>query len=168
MYRFIELKRRFPCESRVLLFHATDNGALCQPDMNGIYIQFYNKSIILNDTMKKKRGTILRIVEVVTHNEEWSKMFKEEATEINTIFGNEIINIHHIGSTAIQNIKAKPIIDILIEVKVLEQVDEFINGMEQIGYEYKGEFGIVGRRFLSKVEIIGATMFIFSRQETKK
>ncbi|MGM2834701.1 GrpB family protein, partial [Bacillus cereus group sp. Bce025] len=65
----------------------------------------------------------MRIVEVVTHNEEWSKMFKEGATEINTIFGNEIINIHHIGSTAIQNIKAKPIIDILIEVKVLEQVD---------------------------------------------
>ncbi|ATI53544.1 GrpB family protein [Bacillus cereus group sp. TH43LC] len=92
----------------------------------------------------------MRIVEVVTHNEEWSKMFKEEATEINTIFGNEIINIHHIGSTAIPNIKAKPIIDILIEVKVLEQVDEFINGMEQIGYEYKGEFGIVGRRFFIK------------------
>jgi GrpB-like predicted nucleotidyltransferase (UPF0157 family) len=92
----------------------------------------------------------LRIVEVVKHKDEWSKMFKEEAEKINDIFGEEILNIHHIGSTAIPNITAKPIIDILIEVRELEKVDDFIDGMEQIGYECKGEFGIGGRRFFIK------------------
>jgi GrpB-like predicted nucleotidyltransferase (UPF0157 family) len=92
----------------------------------------------------------LRKVEVVPHKEEWSRMFKDESGKIYNIFGNEIINIYHIGSTAISNIKAKPIIDILVEVKNIKRVDKFINSMEQIGYEYKGEFGIVGRRFFIK------------------
>jgi GrpB-like predicted nucleotidyltransferase (UPF0157 family) len=77
-------------------------------------------------------------------------MFKDESEKIYNIFGNEIINIYHIGSTAIPNIKGKPIIDILVEVKNIKNVDKFINGMELEGYEHKGEFGIVGRRFFIK------------------
>jgi len=56
-----------------------------------------------------------RIIKVVAPNIEWKYMYEKEAEKIKNIFEN-IINIYHIGSTAINNIKAKPIIDILVEV----------------------------------------------------
>ena len=58
--------------------------------------------------------------------------------------------IHHIGSTAIVGLAAKPIIDIMPVVKRLDEVDVVSNKFEKIGYEYLGEFGIKGRRYLRK------------------
>jgi GrpB-like predicted nucleotidyltransferase (UPF0157 family) len=91
-----------------------------------------------------------RKIEVVSHNPDWSDLFQTEAEKIAPIFGPEIIVIEHIGSTAIPGIKAKPIIDILVEVKDISQVDHFNDQMAQLGYKPKGEFGIPGRRYFRK------------------
>lgn len=61
-----------------------------------------------------------------------------------------IVAVHHIGSTAITGIQAKPIIDLLVEVQCLTQVDEQNLPMEQLGYEVMGDFDIPGRRFFRK------------------
>jgi GrpB-like predicted nucleotidyltransferase (UPF0157 family) len=58
--------------------------------------------------------------------------------------------IHHIGSTAVPGLAAKPIIDILMEVTALEELDALNQRMESIGYTPKGEFGIPGRRYFQK------------------
>ena len=92
----------------------------------------------------------MRKVEVVRHNPKWGEKFKIEAQKINNILGENIIAIHHIGSTAIPNIYAKPIIDILVEVKDLVKVDERNSSMESLGYTVMGEFGIAGRRYFRK------------------
>ncbi len=68
----------------------------------------------------------MRKVEVVNHNPKWREKFQIEAEKINPILGENIIAIHHIGSTAIPDIYAKPIIDILVEVKELIKVSEII------------------------------------------
>lgn len=93
-----------------------------------------------------------RIVEVVPHDPNWSRQYKEEAERITNILDKEIAAIHHIGSTAIPNISAKPIIDILIEVTSIERIDSYNLLMESIGYIPKGEYGIIGRRFFTKGE----------------
>lgn len=92
----------------------------------------------------------MRKVEVFPHQPEWSKMFREESKKIKYLFEEEILNIFHIGSTAIPNIKAKPVIDLMVEVINMENVDNFNNGMKQLGYEPLGENGISGRRFFRK------------------
>ncbi len=92
----------------------------------------------------------VRKIEVVEHNENWSKKYQEEAKKITAILGGNIINIHHIGSTAIPSIKAKPVIDILVEVKNIEKIDEYNDQMASLGYEAMGESGIEGRRFFRK------------------
>jgi len=84
------------------------------------------------------------------HNEKWPQMFKEEAYLIKEVFGDELVEIHHIGSTSVTGLKAKPIIDIMPVVKRIEKVDYFNKQMEQIGYEALGEFGIKGRRYFRK------------------
>jgi len=77
-------------------------------------------------------------------------MYKEESEKIKNILDDIIIDIHHIGSTAIPRIKAKPVIDILVEVKDIEAVDQYNHKMEELGYEMMGEYGIPKRRFFRK------------------
>jgi GrpB-like predicted nucleotidyltransferase (UPF0157 family) len=89
-------------------------------------------------------------VEVVPYDLAWRDAFVEEAHEITSALGNEIAAIDHIGSTAIPNIYAKPIIDILVEVRNITQVDAGNAAIEAWGYEAMGEFGIAGRGYFRK------------------
>lgn len=50
------------------------------------------------------------------HKEEWCGWYTEEATRIGSFLEADDIVIHHIGSTAIKEIWAKPIVDILVEI----------------------------------------------------
>ena len=84
------------------------------------------------------------------YNPLWTKMFETEAVEIKKILGENCIEIHHIGSTSVAGLAAKPIIDIMPVVYRLEDVDKVAPAFERIGYEYMGEFGIPGRRYLRK------------------
>lgn len=77
-------------------------------------------------------------------------MFEEEAEKLKLIFGEELVAIHHIGSTAVPGLKAKPIIDILPVVKDISLVDNYNQAMWDIGYDSKGENGILGRRYFRK------------------
>ncbi|XGV97231.1 MAG: GrpB family protein [Leptolyngbya sp. BL-A-14] len=91
----------------------------------------------------------MRIVEVVDHNPLWQADFEAEAQLIQAALSNPVV-IHHIGSTAIPGIYAKPIIDLLIEVNEIVQMDQDQVAMESLGYVSMGEFGIPGRRYFRK------------------
>ena len=89
-------------------------------------------------------------VEVVAYNPNWKKNFALESSQIAKALGKNVVFIHHIGSTAIPNIYAKPIIDFLVEVRDIDRVNEKNAAMEVLGYEALGEFGLVGRRYFRK------------------
>ncbi len=89
-------------------------------------------------------------MEVVAHDPNWRGEFETEAGRIAAALGDVLIAIHHIGSTAIAGIYAKPVIDILVEVRDISQVDELSLEMTRFGYEALGEFGIPGRRYFRK------------------
>ncbi|SDL84320.1 GrpB family protein [Sediminibacillus halophilus] len=92
----------------------------------------------------------MRNVEVVPYNDQWPKLFLKEAAAIKEIFGDELIDVHHIGSTSVPGLAAKPIIDIMPVVRKIENVDKYNQQIAAIGYEGKGEFGIPGRRYFRK------------------
>ena len=87
---------------------------------------------------------------VLPYSEKWHVKFIEEAENLKQIFKSEIIDIHHIGSTSVPGLKAKPIIDIMPVVRNINNVDKYNHQMQQIGYEPKGELGIKGRRYFRK------------------
>ena len=89
-------------------------------------------------------------ITVTKYNPLWPCMFETEAKIIKDILGENCVAIHHIGSTAVEGLAAKPIIDIMPVVKLLGLVDAAASAFEKIGYEYLGEFGITGRRYLRK------------------
>ena len=80
----------------------------------------------------------------------WTERFAQEAAAIRRILGANCAAVHHIGSTAVPGLCAKPIIDILPVVYDLSLTDAAQAAFERIGYEYLGEFGIPGRRYLRK------------------
>jgi GrpB-like predicted nucleotidyltransferase (UPF0157 family) len=92
----------------------------------------------------------IRVVELTKPNSEWPKLFDEAAQQIKTILDKNFVDIHHIGSTAIAKIYAKPIIDILPVVKDIRRVDALNLQFEALGYACMGEYGISGRRFYWK------------------
>jgi len=56
----------------------------------------------------------------------------------------------HIGSTAIEGLLAKPIVDICIGIEKYEDFFPYVAKMENIGYRYRGEYGIPKRHYFVK------------------
>lgn len=89
-------------------------------------------------------------IQVVDYDACWAELYEKEAQRIKDILNDELLEIHHIGSTSVVGLKAKPIIDILPIVKNLSKIDALNQEFEALGYECMGEFGLVGRRYYRK------------------
>ena len=100
-----------------------------------------------------KRGT----VRVVPYNPDWLMCFQAERDLLRNTLGSKVLEIRHIGSTAIPGMPAKPIIDILMAVRNLADVTDFVDALVRIGYEDKGDGGVVGRRYFVKGTEAGRT-----------
>ena len=77
-----------------------------------------------------KRGT----VKLADHDPEWATLATETITKLNSILGDIAVVIQHVGSTSINEIKAKPIIDIAVAVKDLNSVRKMIPALEQAAF----------------------------------
>ena len=87
---------------------------------------------------------------VVPHDPAWPQHFDMESRRIAERLGGIVYRLHHIGSTAIPGIAAKPIIDMLMEVAYLGALDSATADFEALGYESMGEYGIPGRRYFRR------------------
>lgn len=93
-----------------------------------------------------KRGTVT----LSPYDPEWEFEFEKEKALLLEHFGARIKAIEHIGSTAIPGIPAKPIIDMNIAVDSIDEIDDFIAGLQQLGYEYIPERRYADRQFFPK------------------
>ena len=78
-------------------------------------------------------------VVVSSYNPEWPKMFEAEAAKIQKSLGDHCLAVHHIGSTSVPGLAAKPKIDIIV---VVSDPIKAIEALEKIGFQYKGEYNI--------------------------
>lgn len=91
-----------------------------------------------------------RFIEVVSYDANWSLKFIREAEEIKKALGDNCIEVHHIGSTSVPGLAAKPVIDMLPVVLDISKVDGANESMEALSYVAKGEYGIPFRRYFQK------------------
>jgi len=89
-------------------------------------------------------------MDVSEYSEKWPFLYEEAAAQLRELLGTELVRSHHIGSTSVPGLAAKPIIDILLEVRSIDGLDAYDASMRDLGYEPKGEFGIPGRRYFPK------------------
>lgn len=87
-------------------------------------------------------------VELHPHSPEWAALAARECRRLAAALGEErLAAVHHVGSTAIPGIRAKPIVDLLAEVSSLAALDEAADLVRDLGYDWRGEHGIPGRRY---------------------
>lgn len=82
--------------------------------------------------MKKK-------IKVCAYHPEWPGIFNAEALLINQALGEKCVAVHHVGSTSVPGLAAKPKIDI---IAVIKDATGLISVLESLGYNYKGEINI--------------------------
>ena len=76
--------------------------------------------------------------------------YENESQMIRNILKDILVEIYHIGSTAVKGLSAKPIIDIMPVVTNISLVDKHNEEFVAIGYECMGEFGVERRRYFRK------------------
>lgn len=96
--------------------------------------------------MALRRG----IVELDEYNSNWKKDYEKEEKLLKEVLGDRIIEIHHIGSTSIEGLKAKPVIDILVVIDRLDEITEIEEILKPYDYENRGQQGVSDRYFFAK------------------
>ena len=89
---------------------------------------------------------------ITDYNPEWPRIYEKEKTLILQSIGHIIADIEHIGSTSVPGLGAKPIVDIMIGLRQLDDAAECIPRLEAIGHIYHPEFEdqVPERRFFRK------------------
>ena len=90
------------------------------------------------------------IVKLIPYTAEWERLFEVEKSLLQLAIDQFVLDIQHVGSTAIPGMVAKPIIDIGIAVTNFEEARICIPPIVQLGYEYRGEYGIPRRHYFVK------------------
>lgn len=80
---------------------------------------------------------------------DWKKKFEKEKDLLKDVLGEVLFKIRHIGSTAIEDLLSKPIIDISLEALDFPPSEKTIEKLSSLGYT-KGESGVKGRYWFTK------------------
>ena len=84
-------------------------------------------------------------VEVVPYDANWPSAFEEIKNELEQAVGDLIVGIEHVGSTSVEELSAKPIIDVDIIIKDYSVFDAIVYRLNTIGYMHEGNLGIADR-----------------------
>lgn len=86
----------------------------------------------------------MRPVRILPYDPAWPERAQAAAARIAEALGANALAVHHIGSTAVRGLAAKPVLDLLPVVRDLDAVDE---ALVRAGYVARGEYGLAGRRY---------------------
>ena len=90
-------------------------------------------------------------VNIVEYDPQWQTLFAQEAERIWQLLGNDlVVEIEHIGSTAVPGMAAKQVVDIMVGVRSLVDAKSTIAALESLGYVYWRENPDPGRMFFVK------------------
>jgi len=100
--------------------------------------------------MLHQASIMSRLIQVLPYNPHWPIDFQQEAANLIQALGDNCITIHHIGSTSVPGLAAKPIIDIIPVVRDIAKVAD--KALIALGYVPRGEMGMPFRGFYNKGE----------------
>ena len=84
-------------------------------------------------------------VVVQSYDKTWADDFVTIRDELNTVLKDLVLRIEHVGSTSVEDLSAKPIIDIDVVIQNKEKLPEVIAALQKLGYSHEGDQGIPGR-----------------------
>lgn len=107
--------------------------------------------------MSLKVGTVV----LEEYNSNWKEMYKKEEENLKNLLQDNVIEIRHVGSTSIEGLSAKPVIDIMVTVRKLEDVENFKHLFtKELGYDFRDDGGVKGEYLVRKGSEDARTHFI--------
>jgi GrpB-like predicted nucleotidyltransferase (UPF0157 family) len=91
----------------------------------------------------------MRAVELHSHDPAWAVRAGSEAARLQDALGGLLRGVHHVGSTAVPGLVAKPIVDLVAEVASIDALDAHRDALARLGYRWRGENGQRGRRYFT-------------------
>ena len=88
---------------------------------------------------------VTKHVVVLPYEKQWQQEFQIIKNELSNALGQLAVSIEHVGSTAVEGLSAKPIIDIDVVIEDYDKLDAVIDALGKIGYRHEGDLGILGR-----------------------
>lgn len=82
---------------------------------------------------------------VLPYDPQWKQNFETVRQELSQALGHLALGIEHVGSTSVEGLAAKPIIDIDVVIRDDTPLDAVIAALAGIGYEHEGDLGIPRR-----------------------
>jgi GrpB-like predicted nucleotidyltransferase (UPF0157 family) len=102
-----------------------------------------------------ERGT----VRIEPHQREWSVLFDSEAARLRSVLDDRVLAIEHVGSTAVEGLAAKPVLDILVLVADEADAKACVEPLEELGYEHRDDDPVPDRYFMAKGPSYGRTHY---------
>lgn len=90
-------------------------------------------------------------IEIVAFNKSWGAIFRSAANELRSQLGSRALEIQHIGSTAVDGLRGKPVVDIMVGVAESDLDEEMLH-RRLVGYQSFGEAGVPGRLYFRRRE----------------
>lgn len=98
-------------------------------------------------------------VELVPYSAEWPVTAERELGRLVYALNGLVVEGHHIGSTAVPGLSAKPVIDLLLVGRSVTELDAHEVVFRHLGYRCRGENGIAGRRYYTLDDATGRRRF---------
>jgi GrpB-like predicted nucleotidyltransferase (UPF0157 family) len=102
--------------------------------------------VSINESLGLHRG----VVEVVSYDPRWPALYEVAAAELLSAVGPAILGVHHVGSTSVPNLCAKPILDILISVPDFNAALRLVPEIEALGYVFRRDEEIEDRHYFRR------------------
>lgn len=93
-----------------------------------------------------------RAYTVIPYQESWRDNFEAIKNQLLPVFGDQAIDIMHVGSTAIVGMSGKPTIDVLVIVNNIPDIDALNEAMAKLGYLALGAYVAPDSRLFAKEE----------------
>ena len=104
-------------------------------------------------------------VSVVPYQPSWPLAYEQEAACLKEVLSGLLVSIHHIGSTSVPGLAAKPIIDILPVVTEITAVDALADALYSSAMSIWGHSGFLDGAICAKAAHIGRIRSIYSEQK---
>lgn len=101
-------------------------------------------------------------IEIQPWNSQWANNFLALKSRLDAVLGSLPVTIEHVGSTSVEGLSAKPIIDIDILVSDLNTLQEVIAKLAAAGFVHRGKLGISGREAFYVPEGFGPKAHIYA------
>jgi GrpB-like predicted nucleotidyltransferase (UPF0157 family) len=95
-------------------------------------------------------GLVSGTVTIVPYDARWAGLFEEAAGALEEVLGPAVLGIHHVGSTSVPGLCAKPILDILVSIPSFEHGIELVPALSGLNYEFRPDEETLDRHYFRR------------------